>query len=199
MLYPSEWLLKGDCDAPTDANDVTDATLVTTLLSTNQLVGAYVKIYDATDAAPEGETRRITAFDKTAGVMSVDSAFTVATAASDKYEIHYLHPRVIEDAIDYALEIGSNRAFAAIGRTEWDEASDQEETKSVYNEDVLYQGALARIKNGQANRVTGEERQRLLDAATAHRRNWERGLEILGYRKPAPDKALTTAERLRRI
>ncbi len=183
-LYGTEDVLIGTATGGSTST-VVDTSLISTMLGTSNFIGAWVYMYDAADAAPEGEFRKISAYDPATGTLTVDPVFTAAVAVTDKYEIHYaLHPTRLEEALSRACEIGSKRALAAIDFT-----TDPDGTGTAYDKDILFEGALMYIKRGLARRVSGPDRERLRRQAAEHEENWHRGLVLLGYRLADEDEA----------
>jgi hypothetical protein len=106
-------LLAGPCVLESTASTNTTATLViladytSSLLQDGHFVGNVMYVsYDAAGAhgAPEGEWKRIQAYDASAGQFTLDAAFSAAVTAGDKVEIHTVtHPTLIHQAIDRSL------------------------------------------------------------------------------------------------
>ena len=113
QLFAHQDILDGLVDSGTDAT-IVDATLISTLVTNRNYVGSYVYINAAGAAAPEGETTRIVAFDRTTGTLTLSPALTTTVAATDTYQIHYgFYPDSIRQAIQRAAELGTRNAVAA--------------------------------------------------------------------------------------
>ena len=205
-LYPTEDVLVSS--APLDAAGTTstliDAVdLISTMLSNNNLVGAWLLITKhSTAVAPEGEARRIISYNAATGTVTVDPAFTAApqTGANSvtEYEIHYaINPERINEAISWALTVGTNWAYPDFSTASWVAADDT--ALAIPDKDIVIEGALFRIKQTLARRAKGELRQEITQQAEAHRQAYYRGLELLGYRKPFQAQAMNEQQRLARI
>ena len=196
-LYGTEDILTGTATGGSTTT-VVDTALISSMLGTSNYIGAWIRIYDAANAVPEDEVRKVSAFDGATGTLTSDPVWSAAVASTDKYEIHYaLHPDRLEEALSRACEVGSKRALAAI-----DFSSDPDGNGTAYNKDILYEGALMYVKRGLARRVSGPNREGLRNQANDHEANWHRGLILLGYRHPSEDdmsEAPTIAGRARRV
>ena len=177
-LYATEDILYGTLDG-TDTDTATANEWVSTMLTSTNLVGAWLFIDDTTDdLAPEAESRRIISYNPAAGSVDVDPVFTAALGAGDLYEIHYaVHPDRLNEALQWAITVGTNWAYAGF--------TDDITSVVIPDKDIMKEGALFRIKQGLVRRATGELKGELTSQLEEHRDSYYRGLEILGYRNPA--------------
>lgn len=161
--------------------------LKSTLLGADHFVGAWLFIDSTTaSAAPEGECRRIVGYDPATGTLTVDPGFTVAPddSIAATGEIHYwLHPDRLVESINRALEVGSQRAYAAISQADEDNAA------AIYDQDILIEGALFYANKALLRRIlrggAGPSIDRVKAQMNIHLENWQRGLrERLGYIPP---------------
>lgn len=179
-LYGSESFLTGT-NSGTSATTLTDVTLISTVAGANHLVGHWLYIDAADDAAPEEEARMVSQYAPATGVLTVDPVFTAALANGDTYELHpKLHPERIDEAINWALEFGSNNAFASI-------TNDDLTSSPIYDKEILIEGALYYLKQGMAREehLSQARRTELTEQWQKHFDNWMDALELLiGYRLP---------------
>ena len=109
---------------------------------TDALVGAFLYIDDTTDdLAPEGEWRRIEAYNSSTNTITVDRAFTAAVGSGDTYEI-YLAPLTL-DQWDQCINDAIKGAWP--------------ELFTPATEDVTPTGALTYSLSAAADRVLGAE------------------------------------------
>ena len=143
-LYGSESFLTGEVDSGTTTTLV-DALLISTVAGANHFVGHWVFIHEAGDAAPEEQARMVSQYNPVNGTLTFDPAFTTnAPASGDDYELHpKLHPDRLNEALNWALEFGSNGGFAAI-------TDDDLTTSVIYDKEILMEGALYYLKQGMA-------------------------------------------------
>jgi len=185
-LYGSDTFLTGTATAAGSTTTMVDTKLVSTVAGANQYVGYWLYCDTTTaSAAPEGEARMVSQYAPSTGTLTVDPAFTVAvgTGTAATYELHpVLHPDRLNEAINWALEFGSNEAYAAIAQ-----ADDDTTTNAIYDLDILMEGALYYLKQGWSHdqRLDPERRAELTEQWQQHYENWKRGLaELVGYRRP---------------
>ena len=179
-LYGSESFLIGD-QTGTIASTRTDITLISTTLSGTHFVGHWLYIYQADDAAPEGEARMVSQYAPSTGILTVDPDFSAALASGDDYELHAkLHPDRLNEAINWALEFGSNNAYAAI--------TDDDLTSSpIYDKEILLEGALYYLKQGMSREegLSKDRRLELTEQWRQHFDNWLGSLDqLVGYKLP---------------
>ena len=179
-LYGSESFLTGT-NTGASTSTMTDVTLISTVAGANHFVGHWLFIHEAGDAAPEGEARMVSQYDPATGVLTVDPVFTAALASSDDYELHpKLHPDRLNEALNWALEFGSNGGYAAI-------TDDDATTSAIYDKEILLEGALYYLKQGMAREehLSSARRGELTDQWQSHFANWMGGLEtLIGYKLP---------------
>ncbi len=169
-LHGSESFLTGT-NTGTSATTMTDVTLISTTLSANHFVSYWLYCDSAGDAAPEGETRMVTQYDPANGILTVDPVFSAALANSDTYELHpKLHPDRLNEAINWALEFGSNNAYAEI--------TDDDASSAIYDKEVLIEGALYYLKQGMA-REEGLGRDRRVELTEQWRQHFDNWMEAL--------------------
>ena len=99
--------LESTASTNTTATEVILADYTSSIIQDKHFIGFIMYVsYDAAGlhGAPEGEYKRITDYDASAGKFTMESAFTAAVTASDKVEIHrVIHPTLIHEAIDRSL------------------------------------------------------------------------------------------------
>jgi hypothetical protein len=160
---------------------MTDVTLKSTVAGANHFVGYWLYIDAAGDAAPEEEARMVSQYDPANGILTVDPVFSAALANADTYELHpKLHPERIDEAINWALEFGSNNAFPAI-------TNDDLTSSPIYDKEILIEGALYYLKQGMAREehLSQARRAELAEQWQTHFDNWMGSLELLiGYKLP---------------
>lgn len=185
-LYGSESFLTGNQTGTSDTT-LTDVTLISTVAGANHFVGYWLFIFQADDAAPEGEARMVSQYAPATGVLTVDPVFSVALATGDDYELHpKLHPDRLNEAINWALEFGSNGGFASIA------GNDDLTTAAIYDKEILLEGALYYLKQGMAREehLSTARRGELNDQWQTHFANWMGGLEtLIGYKLPELQEA----------
>jgi len=189
-LYATEDVLYGTLDG-SDTDTATANEWVSTMLTSTNLVGAWLFVDDTTDdLAPEGESRRIISYNPAAGSVDVDPVFTAALAAGDTYEIHYaVHPDRLNEALQWAVTTGTLWANAG-----W---TDDIAAAVIPDKDIFKEGALYRIKQGLVRRATGSLKNELQDQINQHKEAFDNGLALLGYRKPRSGS--TQQERFGRV
>jgi hypothetical protein len=108
--------LESTASTNTTATEVILADYTSSIIQDKHFIGFVMYVsYDAggLHAAPEGEYKRITDYDASAGKFTVESAFTAAVTASDKVEIHrVIHPTLIHESLDYAFRNSNYRTIA---------------------------------------------------------------------------------------
>ena len=184
-LYGSESFLAGT-NTGTSASTMTDVTLISTVAGANKFASYWLYIDEDSDAAPEGEARMVTEYDPATGVLTVDPDFSVALASSATYELHpKLHPDRLNEAINWALEFGSNNAYAEI--------TDDDLTSSpIYDKEILMEGALYYLKQGMSREpgLSTPVRSDLTQQWQQHFDRWVESLEtLIGYKLPELQEA----------
>ena len=185
-LYGNDTFLTGTATGAGSTTTMVDTKLISTMVAADSYVGYWLYIDTTTaDAAPAKEARMVSQFDRTTGTVTVDPAFTAipGTVLVATYELHpVLHPNRIDEAINWALEFGSNEAYAAIA-----DADDEITTSAIYDRDILMEGALYYLKQGWAHDpgLDPNRRAELTEQWQRHHESWKRGLsELVGYRRP---------------
>jgi len=185
-LYGSDTFLTGTATGAGSTTTMVDTKLISTIAGVNQYVGYWLYCDTTTaSAAPEGEARMVSQYAPSTGTLTFDPAFTVAvgTGTAATYELHpVLHPDRISEAINWALEFGSNEAYAAIAQ-----ADDDTTTNAIYDRDILIEGALYYLKQGWSHdsRLDAARRMELTEQWRQHYESWTRGLrELANYRRP---------------
>jgi hypothetical protein len=173
-LHGSEAFLTGSATAAGSVTTLVDSALISTTLSNNHFVGYWLHIdsHDS-DAAPEGEVRMVSQYANATGTLTVDPAFTAAPASSTNatYELHpKFHPDRLNEALNWALEVGSNNAYAAI--------TDDDASSAIYDKEVLIEGALYYLKQGMS-REEGLGRDRRVELTEQWRQHFENWMEAL--------------------
>lgn len=165
-LFSHRDIIDGVVDSGS-ASTIVDATLGSFLVTNRNYVGAYVYINAAGSAAPEGETTRIVALDRSNGTLALSPALTAAVAAADTYQIHYgFHPDAIRQAVQRAAEMGTRNAVAA-----GDLASDTD-SQGALPDEYIAEGALHFIRLQQSRGFSGDEREEALSLAQEHLENF---------------------------
>ena len=117
----------------------------------------------------------VSQYDPATGKLTVDPVWTAAPAASDDYELHpKLHPDRLNEALNWALEFGSNNAYAAI-------TDDDATTSAIYDKEILLEGAQYYLKQGMAREehLSSPRRTELTQQWQTHFDNWMGSLETL--------------------
>lgn len=110
--------------------------------------------------------------------ITIDPAFSAAIETAKDYEIHYVfHPDAINDLINDIIRDGSRSALSAM-------SVDGDTT--IFERDLILDGALYVLKRRLALRETGQESFRLKMEARLHESNYRSGLIISGYQPLAP-------------
>jgi len=184
LLYTNQPFLTGSATAAGSTTTLVDSNLVSTQAGNLNLVRYWLYIDSfAADAAPEGEARMVSQFAPATGTLTVDPAFTAApsSASSATYELHpRLHPDRLNEALNWALEVGSKFGYAAI-------TDDDLTTSAIYDKQILYQGALYYVKQGMSHDpdLTSDRVGELTEQWQQHYRNWQMRLEtFLNYTLP---------------
>jgi hypothetical protein len=179
-LYGSESFLTGT-NTGTSASTLTDVTLKSTVAGANQFVGHWLYIDEDSDAAPEEEARMVTEYDPANGILTVDPDFSAALASGATYELHpKLHPDRLNEAINWALEFGSNNAYAEI-------TDDDATTSAIYDKEILIEGALYYVRQGMSREegLSTSVRSDLTQQWQQHFDRWMESLEtLIGYKLP---------------
>ena len=183
-LHGSESFLTGT-NSGASASTLTDVTLISTVAGANKFTSYWLYIDEATNAAPEGEARMVTQYDPATGILTVDPNFSAALANADTYELHpKLHPDRLNEALNWALEFGSNNAYAEI--------TDDDATSAIYDKEILIEGALYYIKQGMAREegLSTSVRSDLTQQWQQHFDRWLESLEtLIGYKLPELQEA----------
>ncbi len=184
-LYGSESFLTGT-NTGASATTMTDVTLKSDIAGAGHFVGYWLYCDAAGDAAPEGEARMVTQYDPANGILTVDPVFSAALASADTYELHpKLHPDRLNEAVNWALEFGSNNAYAEI-------TDDDATTSPIYDAEILIEGALYYLKQGMSREegLGKDRRVELTEQWRQHFDNWVGSLEtLIGYKLPELEEA----------
>lgn len=188
-LHGSESFLTGSATAGGSTTTLVDSSLISTVAGANKFTGYWLFIdsFNA-DAAPEGQARMVTEYDPATGTLTVDPAFTVAPASTSSatYELHpKLHPDRLNEALNWALEFGSNNAYVEI-------TDDDDATSAIYDKEILIEGALYYIKQGMAREegLSTSVRSDLTQQWQQHFDRWMESLEtLIGYKLPELQEA----------
>lgn len=174
--------------------------LVSTLITDDAIVGAYAYIDDTTDdAAPEGETRQVTQYDRANGRLTYNAAFSAEPGVGDTFQLYYgIHPARIREFILRALRAGTRGVVTAL-------ADDFTATQTALPDNYVVEGALYWARMAQARKLTGNERR---DTQLLSRQNLENfrrlvrpiyGEIYIGRRDPQQEVIPTEAEQARRF
>jgi hypothetical protein len=165
----------------------TTAQVIDTILSpaglTVDFVNAWIYIVEAPGTGPPiFQTRRCTQvdFSGSTNTITIDPVWTVAVLETGKdYEIHYVfYPEEINRVINDIIRDGSRGALSAI-------PDDDDSTTTIFERDVIVDGALYILKRRLSMMETGQEAFRLKRESLFHEGNYRSGLIIGGY-KPLP-------------
>lgn len=129
------------------------------------------------------QAAKIIAFDRVDGKFTLSPAFRSTIDTSADYEIHYdLHPFRVNEAITWAIEVGTRNALTA---------PDTDAETTTLDVETVVEGALAFCKFAIADQTEARDpaarqsdinKEELRRQAVIHETNWLRGLSLAGYR-----------------
>ncbi len=181
-LYAGKDIVLSTTTSAGSTSTVVDIQLIRGMFEANDYIGAYVWI--SSGATADEESSKIIAFDRVTGTFTMSPVYTGISGTSSTYEIHYdLAPARVNEAIVYAVEVGTRKALAMTDATDAG-------TTTLDSETVI-EGALAFCKfaiadqteaRDPATRQSDIDTEELLRQAVIHEANWLRGLSLAGYR-----------------
>ena len=174
-LYADEDVLRGTCDGGSTNAIVEDTSeLLSTAIGTTKYVGVWVFIDDTTDdAAPEGEERRVTAYSRSAGQLTVSPVFSAALGSGDTFELHYgFHPSRLNEAIARAVALAGRGLITA---------PTESLSQTAFEDELIVEGALYFLRLIQARRAKGPARADLFAEAEHHLQTFSEGVFQSGY------------------
>lgn len=174
--------------------------LVSTLVSNDAILGAYAYIDDTTDnAAPEGETRQVTQYDRANGRLTYNAVFSAEPAIGDTFQLYYgMHPERLREFILRALRAGTRGVVTTL-------ADDFSATQTALPDNYVVEGTLYFARRAQARKLTGVERRDVNLLARQNLENFRRlvrpiyGEIYLGRRDPQAAEVPTETEQLLRF
>lgn len=129
------------------------------------------------------QAAKIIAYDRVDGKFTLSPDFRSTIDNSADYEIHYdLHPFRVNEAIIWAIEVGSRNALSA---------PDTDAETTTLDVETIVEGALSFCKFAIANQTEARDpaaiqpdvdKAELMRQAVIHESNWLRGMSLAGYR-----------------
>lgn len=162
--------------AGADTTHLTD-TILSPAGLTEDFIGAWIYVIEAPSASGPAiyTVVRCTAVDFSIGNSDItfSPAFSTLIEIDKDYEVHYMfHPDDINNLINDIIRDGSRGALGSL-------SVDGDTT--IFEQDLILDGALYTLKRRKALRETGQEAFRLKREALFHESNYRAGLTISGY------------------
>lgn len=184
-----------------DSTHVRTLPLVSTILLPDHWEGAWVYVDEATDAAPEGEERQVTAYDRANGELTLANAFSsIPVQATDYFQLYpAMHPQRIRDCILQALDAGTRGVVTTLADLTATPINTAQQT--ALPDLFVAEGALYFCRLSQARKLRGKERQDVLQLAHSNLENFRQMVEpIYGEinlgRRDSPEDAMPTEREL---
>ena len=178
--------------------------LVSTLVSDDAIVGSYAYInvdVGGADAAPQGEFRQVTQYDRANGRITYANAYSAEPGAGDFFQLYYgFTPQRIIDFINRALRAGTRGVVTSL-------AHDWSTAQTALPDNYVVEGALyfARLAQARKLKQGSTERRDTNLLARQNLENFRRlvrpiyGEIYLGRRDPQQTSVPTESEQLRRF